>query len=137
MDDHRRMRPVLVFDGDCGMCSTSARLVERRLRRSPEDFDVAPSQDLDLAGLGLTQQQCDEALQWVAADGTIASGHSAVSSLLRASHGWARPLGRLLEAPGARSVARVAYRWVARHRHRFPGGTPSCAVPGHVQQGEP
>lgn len=134
--ENRRMRPVLVFDGDCGMCSTSARFVERRLRGSPEDFDIAPSQELDLAGLGLTQQRCDEALQWVAADGTITSGHAAVSSLLRASHAWARPAGRLLEAPGARSLARIAYRWVARHRHRFPGGTPACALPRNAQQGE-
>ena len=48
------MRPVLVFDGDCGMCSSTARLVERRLRRSPGDFDVSPSQRLDLGALGLS-----------------------------------------------------------------------------------
>lgn len=131
------MRPVLVFDGDCGMCSTCARFAERRLRRSPDDFDVAPSQGLDLARLGLTQQQCDEALQWVGPDGRITSGHAAVGSLLRASRWWARPLGRLIEVPGARSAARVAYRWVAGHRHMFPGGTPACTLPGDAhQQGE-
>lgn len=131
------MRPTLVFDGDCGMCSTSARFVERRLRQSPGDFDVAPSQQLDLATLGLTAEQCDEALQWVAADGGITSGHEAVASLLGASRWWARPAGRVMTAPGARILARVAYRWVADHRHIFPGGTPSCALPDTTQeQGE-
>ncbi len=132
------MRPVLVFDGDCGMCSTSARFVTRRLRRSAADFDVEPSQRLDLAALGLTQEECDEALQWVAADGRITSGHEAVGSVLRASRWWARPAGHLVSAPGARSLAGVAYRWVASHRHIFPGGTPACALPGPTQeQGEP
>lgn len=132
------MRPVLVFDGDCGMCSTSARFVERRLRRSTEDFDVVASQLTDLDALGLTQQQCDEALQWVAADGTITSGHEAVASVLSASRWWARPMGSATHAPGARTVARVAYRWVAHHRHLFPGGTPACSMPGSThQQGEP
>lgn len=124
------MRPILVFDGDCGMCSTSARFVERRLRRTDTDFDVAASQHLDLASLGLTQEQCDEALQWVAADGRITSGHEAVGSLLRASRRWARPAGHLVQAPGASTLARVAYRWVADHRQMFPGGTPACALPG-------
>lgn len=132
------MRPILVFDGDCGMCSTSARFVERRLRRSPDDFDVAPSQRLDLDSFGLTAEQCDESLQWVATDGRTSSGHEAVGSMLRASRWWARPAGRLMAAPGARTLARVAYRWVADHRHIFPGGTPSCALPETTQeQGEP
>ena len=74
------MRPILVFDGDCGMCTTCADLVQRRLRRSPDDYDVAPSQRLDLPSLGLTQEQCDEALQWVGADGAIASGHTMPAS---------------------------------------------------------
>lgn len=128
------MRPVLVFDGDCGMCSSTARFVERRLRRSPGDYDVSPSQRLDLAALGLTQQEADDALRWVAADGTITSGHEAVGSALRASRWWARPAGRLVSAPGARVVAGVAYRWVARHRHIFPGGTPACSMPGDTHQ---
>lgn len=132
------MRPVLVFDGDCGMCSTAARFVERRLRRSTDDFDIAPGQQLDLPSLGLTQEQCDAALQWVAADGTITSGHEAVASLLSASRWWARPMGSATRAPGARTVARVTYRWVADHRQIFPGGTPACALPiTENTQGEP
>lgn len=132
------MRPVLVFDGDCGMCSSTARFVARRLRRSPPDFDIEPSQRLDLAELGLTREQCDEALQWVAADGSITSGHEAVASLLSASRWWARPMGSATRAPGARTLARVAYRWVADHRQIFPGGTPACSLPApRTTQGEP
>lgn len=123
-------RPVLVFDGDCGMCTRSARLAERRFRPSPDAFDVAPSQALDLPALGLTEQECLDALQWVEPTGRKASGHAAVAAMLRRSHRWWHPVGRILVAPVVDPVAAVAYRWVARNRHLFPGGTAACAVPG-------
>lgn len=130
------MKPVLVVDGDCGMCTTAADFIRRRLRRSSQDFEIATSQQLDLPALGLTQQQCDEALQWVGADGSIRSGHEAVAATLRSCAPWARPAGHLLSAPGIRRGAAPAYRWVARHRYMFPGGTRACALPEPMQQGE-
>jgi predicted DCC family thiol-disulfide oxidoreductase YuxK len=42
--------------------------------------------------------------------------------------GW-RLIGRLVLVPGVIRVARVAYRWIARNRHRMPGGSAACAVP--------
>lgn len=132
------MRPVLVFDGGCGVCSSSARLVRERLRRSPGDFDVLPFQTAELGRLGLTRQQCEEALQWVCADGRIVSGHEAVAALLRASRWWARPAGVLITAPGSRTLAAFAYGWVAGHRYMLPGGTPACSSSGtNQQQGDP
>ena len=121
--------PVLVFDGDCGMCTRSARFAARRLRPAPDAYDVDPSQRLDLPSLGLTQAECDEALQWVAADGRVSSGQDAVARMMLASRLWARPLGAALLLPGVNALAGVVYRWVARNRHRFPGGTPACEMP--------
>lgn len=111
------------------MCTTSARLVTRRLRADPSDFDVQPSQLLDLTALGLTREQCEEALQWVDIDGSVASGHEAVAAMLGRAHRPVRPLGRLLTAPGLTRLAAIAYAWVARNRHIFPGGTAACAMP--------
>ena len=130
------MRAILVFDGDCGMCTTCADLVVRRLRGSPDDYDVAPSQRLDLPSLGLTRQECDESLQWVGADGAIASGHDAVAAVLIASRWWVRPAGVALRLPGLHALAGLTYRWVAGHRQAFPGGTPACSLPTHHEQGE-
>ncbi len=118
------------------MCTTSAAFAERHVRRSPADFDIAASQHLDLAALGLTRQQCVEALQWVDAEGRVVSGHAAVAALLRAGRWWGRPLGHLVDAPGLRRLSARAYRWVAAHRHMFPGGTPACALPS-PEQGHP
>lgn len=122
-------RPILVFDGDCGMCSTSARFIVRRLRPTPDAYDVEASQRLDLPALGLTQEQCDAALQWVEPDGTTASGHRAVAALLRRSRAAVRPVGRVITLPGVDPVAARVYTWVSEHRQHLPGGTPACALP--------
>lgn len=121
--------PLLVFDGDCGFCTTSARLAERWLRPRPEAYGVLPWQSLDLAALGLTPAACTEAVQWVAADGSVYAAERAVARALLASRWWVRPVGAALLAPGVREVTGAAYRWVAAHRHRLPGGTPACALP--------
>jgi len=117
--------PILVFDGDCGFCTTSARFLARRVIGG-RPAAVAPWQRLDLAGLGLTPDQCAAAVQWVGKDGRAVSGHAAIAAALRAGHpGW-RPLGALLTAPGFSWLAERLYSWVASHRYALPGGTPAC-----------
>lgn len=119
-------RPLLVFDGDCAFCTRSVRFVERRIRRHPR---IAAWQSLDLAELGLTQEDCEKAVQWIGADGTRAEAHVAVArTLVYGRRGWA-VLGRIILLPGVRSLAGVVYRWVARNRHRMPGGTAQCNLP--------
>ena len=119
-------RPVLVFDGDCSICTTLAGFVERRMRPR---YRVAPWQRLDLGALGLTADACAEALQFVDADGRVFAAQDAVARLLLASAWWWRPFGAVLLVPGVRWVAGVVYRWVARNRSSLPGGTPACALP--------
>jgi predicted DCC family thiol-disulfide oxidoreductase YuxK len=118
-------RPVLVFDGDCAFCTSCARLLERL---GPQ-ADVVAWQVADLDELGITAAQAAEAVRWVAADGTVRSGHEAVAAALGTATrpGW-RILGRALLAPGVSPLAATGYRLVARNRHRLPGGTPACAT---------
>lgn len=116
------MTATLVYDGDCGICTSSARLVER-LRLDVDE--VVPWQQADLAALGLTVAECLEAVQLVE-DGRVTSGHEAIGRLLlRSRRPWRLPGRFLLSRPGSR-LAAPAYRWVARNRHRLPGGTPAC-----------
>lgn len=133
---------VLLFDGDCGFCSTSALFTRRWIDRKRR-FDIEPFQNFSsgqLAAWGLDEQRCGESLHFVAGPaGAPAApprqqthrthaGAAAVAATLRAgAPGW-RPAGMLLAAPGISRLAEYAYRWVAAHRYRLPGGTPACAV---------
>ena len=121
-------RPLLVFDGDCAFCTRSVNFIEKRIARHPV---IRSWQSLDLAPLGLTESMCAEAVQLVQIDGTVVSAHVAVArTLIFGGKGWAL-LGWLMLVPGVKQLAGVVYRWVARNRHRMPGGTDSCAIESH------
>jgi len=108
-------RPILLFDGDCGFCTRSARVAERRLHLE----HVEPWQSVDLKTLGLTEQECTVAVQWVDVDGSSASGEHAVVAALRSAGGAWRIAGRTMNLPGVRHLAGVLYRLVAKNRHRL------------------
>jgi predicted DCC family thiol-disulfide oxidoreductase YuxK len=117
--------PVLLFDGDCGFCTTCANWMRHHIRRLDTTI---PYQRADLDALGVTAAQCEQALQWVAADGAVHSGELAVAHvLIDAGKGWA-VIGRAIRLPGIRQISGVGYRWIARNRQRLPGGTPACSL---------
>jgi predicted DCC family thiol-disulfide oxidoreductase YuxK len=122
------MGSLLLYDGDCGFCSSCARFIERHVSAPA---GLVPWQFADLDPLGLTPQRCAEAVQWITAPGLPPiAGAPAVAAVLKASTKWYwRVLGRLIDAVGVRWVADRTYRWVAQNRDRMPGGTPACAVP--------
>jgi predicted DCC family thiol-disulfide oxidoreductase YuxK len=124
MPAHPHMtRPVLVFDGDCGFCTTCARFTERRIRPGA---GIVAWQLADLASLGVSEERAVEAVQWVEADGTVRSGHEAIAAMMIASGPIWRIAGRILLLPGISWAAARTYRLVAANRYRLPGGTPAC-----------
>lgn len=125
------VRPLLVFDGDCAFCTRCVRFIERRIARHPR---IEPWQRLDLGSLGLSREQCESAVQWIDGDKRD-SAHVAVARvLLHGGKGWAI-LGGALLLPGIRQLAGVVYRWVAKNRHRMPGGTTECSLPQSERSG--
>ncbi|SCL18363.1 Predicted thiol-disulfide oxidoreductase YuxK, DCC family [Micromonospora rhizosphaerae] len=122
---------TFVYDGDCAFCSRCAEFIERRI---PTGARVVPWQFADLGALGLTEAECEEAVQWVGADGSRASGPDAIARLLGGSSPLWRVAGAGLRFPPVRAAARPAYRWVARNRHRLPGGTAACSLPQEARE---
>jgi predicted DCC family thiol-disulfide oxidoreductase YuxK len=120
------MRATFVFDGDCAFCTKCARFAERWV---PTAATIVPYQWADLDALGLTQAECEYAVQWIGGDGAHSAGPEAIADLLRSSRPAWRPVGWLLARRPVRALAWPAYRWVARHRHQLPGGTAACALP--------
>lgn len=119
-------QPTFVYDGDCSFCTACARFIERRV---PTPARVVPWQFADLAGLGLTREQCELAVQWVDGAAAPLAGPEAIARLLRTSRAHWRAAGWLLDLAPVRALAWPAYRWVSRNRHRLPGGTAACALP--------
>ncbi|MEU4351782.1 DUF393 domain-containing protein [Streptomyces sp. NPDC023838] len=121
-----RNQPVLVFDGDCGFCSTSVRFAERHLQPRCETI---PWQFADLEALGVTSARAEHEVLWVTPRGVVYGGAQAVAkALLSAGGGWTLA-GALLMLPPIRWAAHGVYRLVANNRHRMPGGTAACALP--------
>ena len=124
MTGNAQTRPVLVFDGDCAFCTSSAHLLERIGPKA----EIVAWQLADLDEMGITAAQATEAVQWIGVDGAVRSGHEAIAAALGTA-GWPwRLTGRLITLPGISTLAAVTYRWIARNRYRLPGGTPACAI---------
>jgi len=116
------MAATCIFDGDCGFCS---RCVSWASRRSDVTFE--PFQRADLTAYGITEEAAATAVHFVQADGHVVRGAAAVAAVLRECRGGWPLLGMLMRLPGIRSIAEVAYRLIARNRHRLPGPA-ACAI---------
>ncbi|AXE24619.1 DUF393 domain-containing protein [Streptomyces globosus] len=121
-----RTRSVLVYDGDCGFCTTSARFAERRVRPR---CDVVPWQSADLGALGVSRDRAAYEVLWVTPSGAVHGGARAVAKALLSAGGAWPVLGGVLGLPGVRRAADAVYRVVAANRYRLPGGTAACALP--------
>jgi predicted DCC family thiol-disulfide oxidoreductase YuxK len=118
--------PVLVFDGDCGFCSTTVRWLEKRLGAS---ITAVPYQWTDLTVYNLSEVDASRKV-WLVTRGGALGGHEAVAALFQLfpARGW-QFLGQLMLFPLFVPFARAGYWLVARYRHRLPGGTPACKLP--------
>lgn len=120
------MSTTLVYDGDCGICEASTRLLERVgcvavpvpshewLRSHPDDAARAETSVL-----------------LVYPDGTTLEAERAVAGALRLSRQPLPLLAEFIELPGVRFVAHRIYTLVAAHRRRLSTmlGLRACALP--------
>ena len=104
---------MLVYDGDCAFCTSSARWVGGP-RASWQE--LGPK---GLERLGLTVEDARAAAWWVDETGRY-RGHLAVGHALAARDGRRSLLGRALLAPPLRWLAAGAYPLVVRWRRRLP-----------------
>lgn len=122
---------TFLYDGDCAFCSSCARFVQRWV---PTQATVSPWQFRDLSALGLTEAECDAAVQWVEPGRPALAGPDAIAALLRSSHPVWRVVGRLIQLRPVRALAWPGYRWVAHNRDRMPGGTAACSLPNAARR---
>jgi len=118
-------RPVFIFDGDCGFCTTTAGHLRRVLT---DDIRVEPWQALPLADLGLTEDDVTSAAYFVDADGSTWRGHNGVAKALEACGGAYRA-ATVLRHPPLSWLAGPAYALIAKYRYHLPGSTDACRIP--------
>ena len=119
---------VLVYDGDCGFCTSAAKWTARRFQHGER---VEPWQLLGddfLAKNRLSSADVHEAAWWIDNGGLRERGHRAVGRALLANGGIRRTIGWFVLTPPTSWLARGVYGVVVRWRYRLPGGTPACKV---------
>jgi predicted DCC family thiol-disulfide oxidoreductase YuxK len=120
----RRPRLILVFDGTCGFCTRSVRLLNAldrycRVEAVPYQKSGVP------ASVGLTVEECEETAWAIAPNGGRYRGAEAVNAAVAAALGTAVPL-LVYSVPGMRRLQDSVYRLVASNRGLWPGGRPYC-----------
>lgn len=117
---------TLIFDGDCGFCTSAANQI---VRRSKTKIVAAPWQFTDLAKYSLTQAEVADQV-YLAIDDQNFAGHEAFAMVFRVQpNSFLRFIGKTMMSRYLRWLSMPAYRLVARYRHKLPGGTPACKLP--------
>jgi len=124
---------TLIFDGDCGFCTTSANFA---VARSKYPITAVPWQRANLSEFGLTSEMASSRV-YVAVSGdgkpsdvSVFGGHEAFAKLFRIQPNMvAKFMGALMITPPISWIAAAGYVFVAKYRHKLPGGTPACKLP--------
>lgn len=119
-------RSFLVYDGDCGFCTTSATFFAERIASSPRS--IAPWQSLDLNSFDLTETNVTTAAYWIDEQGAAHRAHKGIAKALIASPMPWSVAGWVLATPPVSWLASVVYKLVAKNRYKLPGSTDACKV---------
>ena len=116
---------IFLFDGDCAFCTSSANLLRQIVK---DRFPVTPYQHADLEKLGLTEEACSKAVQYFDGKEVHVGSLAIAKALVNSKTTWAIA-GLLMQLPVVSSAGFLVYEWVAKNRHKLPGGTPACQIP--------
>lgn len=115
---------LLIFDGDCGFCTTAARKFGDFADGSAT---VMPWQALQLDEYGLTESDVSAAAFWVQ-NGNTYRGADAIARCLQACRSPWSAVGTVMAKPPVVWLARLVYPIIAKYRHRLPGATNACRI---------
>ncbi|MGH7527019.1 MAG: thiol-disulfide oxidoreductase DCC family protein [Gemmatimonadales bacterium] len=120
------IRPVLLYDGNCGFCNDWVGRLRRWDQRGAIDYLPAQLR-ADVQDLpSIPDEALDRAMHLVLPNGRVYQGARALSPLLSLLPGGAL-LAPILRVPGVQSLADRVYAWIAARRHRL-GCSSSCGV---------
>jgi len=125
-------KSVVLFDGDCGICTWSADWINAR-DRERNRLQVVPSQlaDLQRVSPGLTPEMTSQSVYFISDTGKGYKEARAVFEILKCLPGIWHFIGVVLANPVCAVLAWPLYRLVADNRQRISIrlGMMACAVP--------
>jgi predicted DCC family thiol-disulfide oxidoreductase YuxK len=110
------MKPLLVFDGECGFCRI---WIDRWRLATGERVEYAPYQEVGDVSPEISMKHFAEAVHLRDADGVWSRGAEAVYRTLAYSPRGGAPLWMYRRIPGFAWISELGYRFVAAHRPGF------------------
>lgn len=113
------MSDLLIFDGDCGICTYSSEIVQRNTDNST--LEVKPYQILDLPDLHpeLNEDRTSKSLYLLTTDGKLYNRSKGVFETMKRMRGFYKPLGYILSNPIIVFIANPIYDWMSRNRTKI------------------
>jgi hypothetical protein len=119
------VRPIFLFDGDCGVCQKGTDAIRAKVR---PPVDIMAYQSVDLADLGVSEADVLEGPVLMRTDGTHIIGPLGMAEMLRSARAPYRYMGNLMLIPGLRHALRTLGPVMYQNRSRLPGSNDSCRV---------
>jgi predicted DCC family thiol-disulfide oxidoreductase YuxK len=125
----------IVYDGDCGFCLRSLRVLQRLdVRGAMVLYNSHESDTVGATFPMLAGADFAHAMFAVTQDGRVFRGYFAFKQLMRTLP-LAWPLLPLFVLPGTDHIGPRVYAWVARNRNRFGCGSEVCELPARPARG--
>lgn len=125
---------LLLFDGDCGICSRSAEIAKRIARRS--GYQVEPYQRIpeeDLKRFGIDYEKCSRRIYAITRDGKAYGGAFGLNHFCWRHFPWTILPLIIYLLPPLLVVEIILYKIVAKNRHTISRwlGLDACLIARH------
>lgn len=113
------MSDLLIFDGDCGICTYSSELVQKN--SASQTLEVKPFQVLNLSELhpSLNEDKTSKSLYLLTSEGKLYNRSKGVFEIMKRMKGFYKPFGYILSNPIIVFLANPIYDWVAKNRTKI------------------
>ena len=125
MSSTNLVRPVFLFDNDCGVCQNSTEMMKKRIK-PPVDFQ--PYQSFDYARFGITEKNLTQGPILISTDSSFLIGPLGMATLLKMSKKPYRYIGRMILLPGIRHFLKKVGPSLYAKRRYLPGATEACEI---------